>query len=270
MVVIDDANQMKNASPEILLETAQDVVTNLVHHSKLFNESSEIDNIPRFSRSDIVTGRILGRGGFCTVKEIKSIKAEEKMPSNSSSGQPKSRGFPFLRKSDTLDHSIRSSDGIGIPPKQFMAYRCSRGGTKYYVLKQVAEDLVYQDRITFLKGVVDLVLESQYLASLSHPNIVEIRGLSDQSPFSQGYFIVVDRLKETLPSKLKQWMTIDRQCKGITGVFAGGKKKQDGLLVDRMKAAYGVANALSYIHSLNVVYRDLVSHQSRLNAYEYT
>ena len=150
-------------------------------------------------------------------------------------------------------------NGVEMSIKEYLTYACNRGKGPGFVVKQVAEDWVQTNRITFLKGTVDLALEAKYLASLSHPNIIEVKAVAEGGPFREGYFLILDRLHETLPTKLKKWTTIDRQCKGITGVFVGGKKKQQFLSLNRMEAAYGVANALKYIHSVNLVYRDLVS-----------
>jgi len=49
----------------------------------------------------------------------------------------------------------------------------------------------------------------------------------------------------------------ERRTQGITGFFTGGDKKVKRLLADRLQAAYDIADAMSYLHSKNIVYRDL-------------
>ena len=60
-----------------------------------------------------------------------------------------------------------------------------------------------------IKGAADLVLEAKFLANLNHPNIVQLHALSTEgmSGFGQdrGYFLVLDRLSETLESRFKSW-----------------------------------------------------------------
>ena len=56
----------------------------------------------------------------------------------------------------------------------------------------------------------DLVLEAELLASLSHPNIIKLRGItySGSAGFADGpcgYFLVIDRLQETLDQRIKLW-----------------------------------------------------------------
>ena len=68
---------------------------------------------------------------------------------------------------------------------------------------------------------------------------------------------------QTVPKMMKQWTTRDRQCKGITGAFAGAKKRLSHV-TDRMTAAFDIANAIGYLHSLGVVYRDLVSRAAKV------
>jgi serine/threonine protein kinase len=126
------------------------------------------------------------------------------------------------------------------------------------VLKCVSDEAKNEYKETYVKGCIDLALETKYLSSLSHPNILDVRAVSSAGPFEEGYFIIVDRLPEMLPKRLNRWMTVDRQTKGVTGLLTGGRNKVDNLLVERLRVAFDIASALGYLHELRIVYRDLV------------
>jgi serine/threonine protein kinase len=256
MVIISDEIQIKNAPTKVLLQTAEEIVQGISQRSTFFNDE-KLQSLPTFFNGEIQVGRIIGRGGFCTVKELVGIKTGK---SKKGTVQRRMSNGNLNDQSSVSNNAMSLTyNGVDMSAKEYLTHSCNRGKGVIYVVKQVAEELEYSNRITFLKGCVDLALEAKYLSTLSHPNIIEVKGVSAGGPFRQGYFIVLDRLHDTLPSKLKKWTTVDRQCKGITGVFTGGKKKIDGLFVNRMQAAYGIANAVNYIHSRNLVYRDLVS-----------
>ena len=56
----------------------------------------------------------------------------------------------------------------------------------------------------------DLALEAEFLAKLDHPNIIKLRGLthSGAAGFANGpcgYFLIIDRLFETLKERIKRW-----------------------------------------------------------------
>ena len=56
----------------------------------------------------------------------------------------------------------------------------------------------------------DLAFEAELLGSLVHPHIIKLRGISyggaagfEQGP--SGYFLIIDRLDETLDQRVKRW-----------------------------------------------------------------
>ena len=56
----------------------------------------------------------------------------------------------------------------------------------------------------------DLALEAEFLASLNHPHIMKLRGLAfnGTSGFETGptgYFLIIDRLFETLDDRIEHW-----------------------------------------------------------------
>lgn len=164
------------------------------------------------------------------------------------------------RKSSSFLESENGSSSSTIEEmtRVFIINSASRSSRPKYVLKSVSEENKKQNKEMYLKGSIDLALESKFLSSLSHPNILDVRAVSSVGPFNEGYFIIIDRLQETLTKKISGWMTIDRQTKGVTGIFAGGKKKVDRLLTDRLSVAFEIASAMSYLHELRIIYRDLV------------
>jgi hypothetical protein len=132
--------------------------------------------------------------------------------------------------------------------------KATRTGRKCcYVVKSVSNTT---SKITYLKGNVDIALEAKFLSSLSHRNIIDLVGLSATGPCSKSYFLVLERMEETLSARLKTWMDRDRMTQGVFGCV-GGSKRAEQLYIDRIEASYDIASALQYLHSRNMVYRDI-------------
>jgi serine/threonine protein kinase len=106
-------------------------------------------------------------------------------------------------------------------------------------------------KLTFL-----ISQEAKFLASISHPNIIKLRGMAaaGTSGFStmqeRGYFLLLDRLQCTLEHKIDHWRNFDKAL-SLEG------KKRKGFLAERLHVAFDVAAALSYLHRNNIIYRDL-------------
>ncbi|KAL7543594.1 hypothetical protein ACHAWF_007434 [Thalassiosira exigua] len=103
----------------------------------------------------------------------------------------------------------------------------------------------------FLIGVEDLVHETAMLASLDHPHIVKLHGraggcVSNSFRLSDGYFILLDRLKDTLEDRIVRWKK--------TG--AGGGRGSAPQL-SQVKTAVSIADALSHLHAKGIVFCDL-------------
>jgi len=109
----------------------------------------------------------------------------------------------------------------------------------------------------FLIGVEDLVHETAMLASLEHPNIIKLHGragasvssCSDRSipasfSLSDGYFILLDKLKDTLDDRVKLWEKSNLSNKSLPNIT-------------QVRTSMTLADALSYLHSKNICFRDL-------------
>lgn len=261
-------SELMNASKSTLVETAKGIVDEKVKESKIFDSTVE-DRVPRFHKDELKLGRILGRGGFCMAVAIDKVKIDDTKDKGSSVGS--NSFFSIFKRNQENDGSdaesaMQGSQGgrdhtskrsiysVSDLTRSNIARLAKKNGRKggLFVLKQVLPNSL--DNFGYLKGLVDLSLEAKFLASLDHPNIIALCGMSSKGP---SHFIIIERLQETLTSRLKTWVTIDRQCKGITGAFTGSKRKVIELYDDRIRVALDMARALSYLHEKNIIFRDL-------------
>jgi serine/threonine protein kinase len=126
------------------------------------------------------------------------------------------------------------------------------------------------NRKCFVHGAADLATEAFFLGKLDHPNIVKLRGVTAGSVESNvvssasaeseaGFFIVIDRLVETLEHKIQRWHS--QMDDGPHSMFYRMSKeykdKQRLMLLDRLHVARDIANVMAYLHGLNLTYRDL-------------
>lgn len=174
---------------------------------------------------ELLIGRVLGRGGFCVVNEISKISLL-----NSNNG---------MSNGDARAH---------------MSNNYRRDGHSRYAIKRLHSDL---DDEGTVKGIIDLALEAKFLAALNHPHIIKVRGFAVNEPLSKNFFVILDRLYNTLESQCQKWGMKIRTTSGVGKVFdmKGNKKKE--LLIDRISTAYDIACALGHLHSLSIIYRDL-------------
>lgn len=128
-----------------------------------------------------------------------------------------------------------------------------KGKDARYAIKLLSSE-IQSDPSRFVAGVIDLAIESRFLAVIKHPNIIKMRATADSNPYKHGYFVVLDRLYDTLSKRFGVWKKNKKKLGGLRDMK--GKKKQD-LWIERLLVAYDLAAALRYLHSLNIVYRDL-------------
>ena len=175
---------------------------------------------------------------------------------------------PMLQRGQSTTHF----HSYHVTARQFLAQHCIRGAqsknepsTPRYALKRLRPEVMAEDD-TYAMGAADLVVEARFLASLEHPNIVKIRGMAhgDCDAFASGveghYFLVLDRLSETLTQRIGRWRKetkLWRKGRLKGNLFDRRGRKWNDHLARRVEVAFELANALKYLHGKNIIFRDL-------------
>lgn len=288
MVRLENPKQYRNADMAAIMRKAKEVVDVEVQGSRTF-DAEAFESLPVFAQDEIVLGRVVGRGGFCVVRECTAIKlhrssgngvapgtsgltpaatsghgtssshsantANQRLVSNMPASLHSTNGRSFFRH--RAQSFTSASTGAAEGTREYLARRVwsKRGGK--YVVKKVEPELFHSDRVTYLKGVIDLALETHYLASLSHPHILEVVGIASSGQFEEGYFLILSQLQDVLSKRLTAWMHRKRATSGLTGALTGGRRKVKELLSERLLVSHDVAGAMEYLHMNNIVFRDL-------------
>lgn len=111
------------------------------------NPSSPTErSIPKFARSEITLGNLVGQGGFSLVFEVSKIEVDEVF--DLSETQSKER-------KELAEEALQG--GLGVPK---------------FAIKMLRDDLMEDEHS---KGVIDLAVEARLLKKLSHPNIISMK-----------------------------------------------------------------------------------------------
>mmetsp|Transcript_20441 Transcript_20441/g.33863 ORF Transcript_20441/g.33863 Transcript_20441/m.33863 type:complete len:374 (-) Transcript_20441:79-1200(-) len=104
------------------------------------------------------------------------------------------------------------------------------------------ETLAHPDRLPV--AAADIVREAHFLSHLHHPNIIKLHGIGSIEDMAQ-YYLLLDLVQVPLSSKLEgDW------CNQLATV-------DNDRLYERLEYAMEIVNALEYLHSHKIIYRDL-------------
>ena len=103
-----------------------------------------------------------------------------------------------------------------------------------------------------------MAIETRIMCDTEHPNIIKARALAKISPFSENYFIMMDRLYDTMESRITKWAKTFKRCSGMGAkIFDRKGEKKKEIWENKLVAAFDLSDALGYLHGRNIIYRDI-------------
>jgi serine/threonine protein kinase len=190
-------------------------------------------------RPELRLGDVLGQGEFGTVREVREVSLSQRKLLRKDSSKLNLFDEAYTEKDEVSGLSKMDRDRLTVRQLSY------REGRARYAIKRVREDLVGKDRIL---ASLDLAVEARFLASLTHPNIVRMRGAGGV-PGGPLFVIVMDRLYGTLEERLAVWRSeaLEVAGAGCAG-FQTRPAREWGDTLEQVIVAYDVSRALNFLH----------------------
>lgn len=104
-----------------------------------------------------------------------------------------------------------------------------------------------------VSGISDLIIETYYLSILNHSHIIQVRAISNVSPYDyHHYYILLDKLSCMLPNKIDEWKSNPAYYHHPNAIrhllFDYNGHKEQASFYIRLKYAYDIATAIAYLH----------------------
>jgi len=277
-----EAEAEKAAAAQAALENAREKVKASFSNTRLgIGEKEQL--FPQFLRSELQIGNVLGKGGFGTVSEILAIRIKQDTKHNSFSfrswaniaspavvpPKPSSGGIK-LGKKKSQEQAMEEEEPEYVPEfdpdfdesafqtKKFMQdFVLGKRGAARYAIKEISPE-VKANPTKFIRAAMDMATETHFLSVLDHPHIIKMRAVGEVDMFDKNYFIVLDRLYDTLDEQIEHWKEELRRSTSCIAMFMrGSKNKKKRLFAERLTVARNIATAVNYLHDLNIIYRDM-------------
>jgi serine/threonine protein kinase len=239
--------------------------------------------IAPFEWKEVKIGRLLGSGGFSTVKEVigfestvnQSFQANLLKELKDKDVQVQAQTKPYTNseltsreflKQHVFHHQLELATDVTATAtsrkKRSPQPECSM---PRYAVKHLRVSIT-KDTDRYRKAAIDLALEAQLLMKLNHPNIVKIRAIcrDGAEAFKEGkhtsFFFVMDLLPDTLDGRIWEWRRSLKKYKSRCN-FVWGKEryleKIRNLLIVRLGVARDIGAALEHMHSKRIINRDV-------------
>lgn len=133
--------------------------------------------------------------------------------------------------------------------------------SKKLAVKFLSDDAMFSKE-DFCNGAADLFMEANYLAALAqhpHPALIRLHGVCGTgptgfgSPQRAGFFIIIDRLYDTLDRRIEVWRELERRKVSTQAA----PKVLKALYLQRLMVAQDIASALRHLHKVSIIFRDL-------------
>mmetsp|Transcript_29185 Transcript_29185/g.45351 ORF Transcript_29185/g.45351 Transcript_29185/m.45351 type:complete len:394 (+) Transcript_29185:99-1280(+) len=201
--------------------------------SRLFDD--ELKMPPRVLLSEIQTTEIIGKGEFGVIFALDGVNLD-------------SRNTKIDRREENARQKLSRSCVRDANTREY----------PYVVKRYSPKANLYMERKNIRLKV--LAIEAAVLSMVNHPNIIKLRAIADvENVLDADFFFVMDRLSCTLSDKIYvEWKKrLKKACRFKAAIFRKKNQLLEELMVDRLFVARDIASAMVYLHSRNVIYRDM-------------